>query len=142
MSAVSHAKETEVISQVTSEIQESFHTAYTLGRVIDGDTIVANNEKIRLWGIDTPEKNEPYFLAAKLLLESLLAEGELRCKFIEKDRYQRSVMHCLIDGLDVGSMMVQTGMAKDFSRYSGDYYQYEEDLAKSKGLGIWADKGL
>lgn len=108
--------------------------------MVDGDTIVANNEKIRLWGINTPEKNNPYFLAAKLLLESLLSKGDLRCKFIEKDRYQRSVMHCLIDGLDVGSMMVQTGMAKDYSAYSGDYYQREEDLAKSKGRGIWSSR--
>ena len=111
-----------------------------LERVIDGDTIVASGQKIRLWGIDTPEKDEPHFLAAKMLLESLLKDGELSCKFIEEDRYQRSVMHCLIDGLDIGSMMVRVGMAKDYSRYSGDYYQYEENLAKSEKLGIWTER--
>lgn len=132
------AKESVVID--TPEIQVSFHEPYELNYVIDGDTIVANNEKIRLWGINTPEKNNPYFETAKLLLESFLEGGELRCKFIEKDRYNRSVMHCLIDGLDVGSMMVQTGMAKDYSKYSGDYYQYEEDRAKSKRIGLWSVK--
>lgn len=115
----------------------SFYQAYDLERVIDGDTIVASGKKIRLWGIDTPEKDEPYFWAAKLLLESLLEEGALTCKFIEQDRYQRAVMHCLIDVLDIGSMMVQSGMAKDYSRYSGDYYQYEEDRARLMKRGIW-----
>lgn len=140
LNSISSAKETEIISKATSEIQESFHKPYTLDRVIDGDTIVANSEKIRLWGINTPGKDNPYFFAAKLLLETLLSEGELTCKFIEKDRYQRSVMHCMIGGMDVGSMMVQTGMATDYSKYSGDYYQYEEDLAKSKKRGIWSSK--
>jgi len=113
------------------------HAPVKLERVIDGDTIVASGRTIRLWGIDTPEKDEPFFLAAKFFLETLLDEGELRCKFIEKDRYQRSVMHCTVEGRDIGSLMVQMGMAKDYSRYSGDYYQYEEDLAKKEKRGIW-----
>ncbi len=122
------------------KVEHAFYQKYNLERVIDGDTIVAGGQKIRLWGIDTPEKDEPYFLAAKLLLESLIGEGSLTCKFIEVDRYQRDVMHCLIDTLDIGSMMVQSGMAKDYSRYSGDYYQYEEELARSLKRGIWSDQ--
>jgi endonuclease YncB( thermonuclease family) len=123
-------------------LQKNFHTPLTLERVIDGDTIVASGKKVRLWGINAPEKKKPFFMAAKMLLESLLNDGQLTCKFIEKDRYNRDVMHCLINGLDVGSMMVQAGMAKDYSKYSGDFYQYEEDLAKSKERGIWSNKVL
>ena len=108
-------------------------------KVIDGDTIEASGRTIRLWGIDTPEKGEPVYLAAKMFLESLISEGELRCKFIEKDRYSRDVMHCTIDGSDIGSMMVQTGLARDYSKYSGDYYQHEEDLANREHYGIWKD---
>ena len=47
-------------------------------------------------------------------------------------------MHCTSDGNDVGSMMVQMGMAWDYSKYSGDYYQFEEDLARKEKRGIWA----
>ena len=119
------------------EYTTNFHTIYNLDYVIDGDTIVADGIKIRLWGINAPEKKDVYFLPSKMLLESMLKTGELKCKFIEKDRYQRHVMHCTIDGLDIGSMMVQVGMAKDYSTYSNDYYQYEEDLAKSRKIGIW-----
>lgn len=118
----------------------SFHAEYNLKRVIDGDTIIADEIKIRLWGIDAPEKKSDYYFASKLLLESLLQDGKLKCKFIEKDRYKRHVMHCLIDGVDVGSMMVHMGMAKDYSKYSGDYYQLEQDLARAEGRGIWKKK--
>lgn len=137
--SVSSAKDTdELIGE--REFTKSFHAEYTLERVIDGDTIVADGIKIRLWGIDAPEKKSDFYLPSKLLLESILSEGILRCKFIEKDRYQSYIMHCLIDDLDVGSMMVQVGMAKDYSKYSGDFYQYEEDQARAKRLGMWKDK--
>lgn len=112
---------------------------YKLERVIDGDTIVASGKKIRLWGIDTPEENEPQFLVAKMLLGSLISKGELSCKFVAQDRYKRDVMHCLIDRLDVGSMMVRAGMARDYKKYSGNYYSYEEGIAKSEKIGIWRD---
>lgn len=119
------------------EFTSSLHTEYQLQRVIDGDTIVADDIKIRLWGIDAPEKKSDYYFASKLLLESLLDGGKLTCKLIEKDRYERHVMHCLIDGIDVGSMMVHMGMAKDYSKYSGDYYQLEQNEARAKERGIW-----
>jgi len=114
------------------------HAPVKLERVIDGDTIVASGRKIRLWGIDAPEADEDAGAVATMLLKSYLNTGEeLRCKFIEKDRYKRDVMHCLSDDRDVGSMMVQLGYAKDFTKYSGGYYQFEEDKAKESGRGIW-----
>lgn len=118
---------------------EKVYDVLSLERVVDGDTIIASGRKIRLWGIDAPEKNEPHYLAAKLMLESLLDDGTLTCKFIEKDRYERDVMHCLVDHSDLGSMLVQVGVAKDYKRYSGGYYQHEQAIAQSKNLGVWKD---
>ena len=109
-------------------------------RVVDGDTIVASNRKIRIWGIDTPEKDQPGYLAASWLLESLIKEGELSCKLIDMDKYKREVMHCLIDGLDIGGMMVKAGMARDYTKYSGGYYKQEQDKAKSEKRGIWKNQ--
>jgi len=110
-------------------------------RVIDGDTFEASGKKIRLWGIDAPEKNEPGHWAATKLLEGLLSnnndDDDLGCKLVDVDQYKRDVMHCFIDGLDVGSMMVQMGMATDYLKYSGGYYQFEEAKAKEEGRGIW-----
>ena len=106
-------------------------------RVIDGDTIVADGRKIRLWGINAPEKNEGYYQAAKLFLESLLKDGEVSCKLIDIDKYQREVMHCFSQGDDLGSLLVQVGLAEDYKKYSEGYYAYEQDTAKIRLLGIW-----
>lgn len=106
-------------------------------RVIDGDTIVASNRKIRIWGINAPEKDHPGYLAASWLIEGLIKEGSLSCKLVDIDRYKREVMHCLIDGLDIGGMMVKAGMAKDYATYSGGYYKQEQDKAKAEKRGIW-----
>lgn len=106
-------------------------------RVVDGDTLVASGRKIRIWGIDAPEKNTPAYMASSWLLQSFVSEGKLTCKFIDLDKYKRHVMHCLIDGLDIGAMMVKMGMAKDYTKYSGGYYQQEQSQAKSAKRGIW-----
>jgi endonuclease YncB( thermonuclease family) len=106
-------------------------------RTIDGDTFVGNGRTIRLWGIDAPEEDSRFGFAAKLMLQTLINEGDLKCRTINIDKYDRYVMHCLIDTIDVGSMMVQMGTAKDFPECSGGYYQEEQNAAQSKSLVIW-----
>lgn len=107
--------------------------------VIDGDTLIAGNDRIRLWGIDAPEKGEPHYETAKMALKHF-AGGRVSCKHIDIDRYQRNVMQCETeDGVDIGSMLVWTGMAEDFTKYSGGFYRTEEKWAKKQKLGIWKD---
>lgn len=85
------------------------------------------------------------FAKGSMELVDDLCQGEVSAGCLKRQHgstYQeydleRAVMHCLIDDLDVGSMMVQAGVARDYSRYSGDYYQYEEDRARSMKRGIW-----
>ena len=136
---MSFAKDQDAIESMR-QFQSDFHVGFKLDYVIDGDTIVADGIKIRLWGIDAPEKKDKYYLPSKMLLESMLSEGKLTCLFVEKDRYKRHVMVCHIDGRDIGSKMVQVGMAKDYSKYSNNYYQYEEALAKAQKIGIWSEE--
>ena len=121
-----------------SKEAQNFFQPLKLERVIDGDTFVASGQKIRLWGIDTPEKGHPLYKVTTMYLETILAEGGLACKFVEKDRYQRAVMHCRVHGADIGAMMVRMGMARDFTKYSGGFYQREEKEAKAQGRGLWS----
>ena len=125
----------EEISDIPEET--SSFEKLSFERVIDGDTFVASGRKIRIWGIDAPEKKEAAFTASSWLLQSLISEGTLKCKLVDIDRYKREVMHCLIDDLDIGAMMVKVGMAKDYTKYSGGYYQQEQSEAKAKNRGIW-----
>ena len=107
-------------------------------RVIDGDTFVASGKKIRLWGIDAPEKEEPEALTATMYLEVLIEQGELSCSFVNKDKYQRDVMRCFSNGYDIAADMVKQGMATDYKKYSKGYYDVEEKKAKANKLGIWS----
>lgn len=110
---------------------------YVIERIIDGDTFIADGVRIRLWGIDAPEKGENLSLASTLYLETLLSQGQVDCKFKHQDRYKRDVMQCFVDGHDVASDLVKFGLATDYKRYSKGHYQFEEDFAKKKRVGIW-----
>ena len=115
-------------------------TSFNLERVIDGDTFVASGKKIRLWGIDAPEKDHPVSFASTLFLETLLKQGELECKQIDIDRYKRLVMQCFVDGKDVAADLVRFGLATDYKRYSKGHYNFEEDLARRNESGIWSSR--
>lgn len=118
---------------------EMVYETIEIQHVIDGDTFVANNERIRLWGINAPEKNKPLYDMSTFALEKFLG-NKVRCKHIEMDKYKRRVMQCkTIDGIDIGAMMVWTGFARDFQKYSGGFYNSEEKWAKGQKLGIWKE---
>lgn len=117
--------------------QQDNYKQMTFERIVDGDTFVASGKKIRMWGINAPEKNQVHYLASKLYLEVLLKKGDLRCKYIEDDKYQRAVMHCTSKGHDIGSDMVRMGLAKDYDKYSGGFYNAEQKFAEEHKYGIW-----
>lgn len=117
--------------------EELAYEPLAVERVIDGDTFVASGIKIRLWGIDAPERDEPLYQHSRQALVYFLESGSLTCSQIDTDRYGRSVMQCESDRQDVGALMVRAGFARDFARYSKGFYAAEEDEARRGNLGIW-----
>lgn len=126
-----------VQNKAEATLSVSVYTPMTLERIIDGDTFVASGKKIRLWGVDTPERKEPFYAEATKALELFLSNSELACQSIDVDRYQRQVMKCFASDADLGSLMVKAGWARDYKRYSKGFYQQEELFAKQSRLGIW-----
>ena len=122
---------------------------YTSLKIIDGDTIILNSEKIRFYGIDTPEKKQkckdknglsyPCGLVATNELKKIIISGKLFCKKRTTDRYRRSISTCYVNGVDVSSLMVKNGWALAYRKYSKDYID-EENKAKEKKRGMWAGK--
>ena len=120
---------------------------YTSLKIIDGDTIILNSEKIRFYGIDTPEKKQkckdksglsyPCGLVATNELKKIIISGKLFCKKRTTDRYRRSISTCYVNGVDVSSLMVKNGWALAYRKYSKDYVKDEEE-AKKKKIGLWA----
>lgn len=122
---------------ILSACNENNPNALIYERVIDGDTFIASGKKIRLWGIDAPEKNEPESFAATLYLEVLLEQGKLLCNEIDIDKYERHVMRCYSGEEDIAASLVKNGMATDYKVYSKGYYARDEEFAKINKFGIW-----
>lgn len=123
------------------------HAETIVGRaiVIDGDTIEIGSQRIRLWGIDAPEGRQtckiggkPYFCGdnSTVALRAIIGNKELRCERLDTDRYRRIVARCLINGQDIGALMVRQGHALAFRRYSLAYIR-DEKIAHDARAGMW-----
>lgn len=111
--------------------------------VADGDTLTlkANDitHKIRLAEIDTPERDQPYGLAATSVLTDLLLGHLVRVKVVkESDRYGRVIGRIFIEQKDVSAYMVEQGHAMVYQRYLTDKSLLALEVnAKYKKLGLW-----
>jgi endonuclease YncB( thermonuclease family) len=95
------------------------------GKIIDGDTFYLEGveTRLRLWGVDAPEKNAPGAAEATEALTALIAGKPLTCEEMDRDRYARIVARCTLeDGRDVARIMIDIGAASEMVRYSGGYY--------------------
>ena len=115
-------------------------------RVVDGDTIVLNGEKIRFSGIDTPELkqtcmngDEKVFCGktAKMLLIKKIGDETPECFSEGKDAYKRTLAECFIKGESLSAFLVRTGYAFAYLKYS-DKFIKDEEFAKENKLGMWA----
>ena len=127
---------------------------YGKAQVIDGDTIKINDKKIRLFGIDAPEKKqmcEKNFLTISFLsfkkkypcgeistekLKKLLNKNIIKCHVEGKDRYQRKLAICFRDKLNINSWLVRNGYAVSYQKYSKKYLSEEIEAKKDK-KGMW-----
>jgi endonuclease YncB( thermonuclease family) len=128
------------------------HAAYSsmtvqgIPRVIDGDTLQVGKTRVRMLGIDAPEKrqrclkhSQPYNcgLDAKEQLAALVQNKVVVCNVSGYDRYKRSVAECFLSKVNLNSWMVENGWALAYRQYS-DKYILEEGSAKAAKKGIWA----
>ena len=117
-------------------------------KVIDGDTIVINGEKIRFSGIDTPELkqtctkgDEKIFcgMLARALLIKKIGNKTPKCISEGKDIYNRILAECFINGESLSSFLVRNGYAFAYRKYSKKFIK-DEEFAKENKLGIWSMK--
>jgi endonuclease YncB( thermonuclease family) len=94
-------------------------------RIVDGDTLYLEGvaTRIRLWGLDAPEREDAGYDAATQALSGLVSGRMLACEQIDTDRYGRIVARCYTeDGRDVSGAMIKSGAAREYLRYSHGYY--------------------
>ncbi|MDK1388870.1 thermonuclease family protein [Sinorhizobium sp. 8-89] len=116
-------------------------------RVIDGDTIALNGIVYRLHGIDAPEAGQKCRKpdgksswdcgkAAISALEGLVLGQTVDCDDRGQDGYGRTIAVCKVAGKDINAMMVASGYAWAFRKYSNDYVDLE-DRAHQNNIGVW-----
>jgi len=113
-------------------------------RVIDGDTVVLeSDERVRLLGIDTPERGQHLYEEAKEWLANLI-EGKdvvLERGEEERDKYDRLLRYVHYSGVLVNRQLVELGYAKLYMTGPEDPHYTElseaEGRARESGLGVW-----
>jgi len=114
--------------------------------VLDGDTIeVLHNtraERIRLNGIDCPERDQAYGKRAKQATSALVFGKEVTLQTYGKDEYGRTIADVLLpDGTNVNHALVRDGWCWWYRKYAPSDTKLEmlEAVAKAAKRGLWAD---
>lgn len=115
-------------------------------RILDGDTyeiLLEGNktERIRMEGIDAPEKGMPFYKVSKNYLGSLCFKKNVRLEVQSTDRYGRTIAFgYLDDGRELSAEMLKAGLAWHYKKYNTDEDLAElETQAKESRIGIWKD---
>ena len=117
-------------------------------KIIDGDTININLNKIRLHGIDAPETKQNCIFQKKKWscgkestneLKKMIDNQMVKCNITDIDVYNRYVAICSTNEINLNKSMVKKGWAIAYRYYSSDYI-VEEKYARKNKLGIWKGK--
>ncbi|MDC0054761.1 thermonuclease family protein [Candidatus Pelagibacter sp.] len=115
-------------------------------RVVDGDTIILNGEKIRFSGIDTPELKQTCLrdteevgcgMIAKMMLVKKIGNNTPICIGKTKDFYKRTLAECFVNGESLSKFLVRSGYAFAYRKYSTKFVK-DEDFAKINKIGMWS----
>lgn len=114
--------------------------------VVDGDTLDIAGERVRLEGVDAPEMSQSCQRAdgqdwacgreAHRLLSGLTDGQTVACDRKGADKYGRTLAVCYVAGDDINAVLVKSGLARAFVKYS-DAYTAEEAAARSARAGLW-----
>ena len=115
-------------------------------KIVDGDTIHLNGEKIRLTGIDTPELKQTCLkegakvscgVTAKKILIVKIGNDNVECVSEGKDRYKRTLAECFVNNESLSSYLVRSGYAFAYRKYSKKFVP-DEDYARINKIGMWS----
>ncbi|WP_232428956.1 thermonuclease family protein [Aromatoleum toluclasticum] len=124
------------------------------GRVVgvtDGDTLTVLDHdyiqhKVRLSGIDAPEKSQPFGQVSRQHLASLVFGKTVTVDAYKEDRYGRTIGKVLLDGMDANLAQVRAGLAWHYKQYEREQeaedrrtYASTESEARDERRGLWKD---
>ena len=117
-------------------------------KVVDGDTIHLDGEKIRFTGIDTPELKQTCIkdnaentcgVTAKIILINRIGNNKVECIKEGRDQFKRTLAECFVNNESLSSYLVKSGYAFAYRKYSKKFIK-DEDYARIKKVGMWSMK--
>ena len=133
-----------LLAMCVSSFAQSFHV--NVVGISDGDTFTAINRdnlqlKIRVYGIDAPEKRQPFGNKSKEALSDLIFGKDIVIDVQSQDRYGRFIAYAFTpSGEDVSLLMLNKGMAWHYTEYdSSEKYAAAEQSARKKRIGLCSD---
>nr|SPS06242.1 Uncharacterized endonuclease [Candidatus Nitrotoga fabula] len=124
------------------------------GRVVgisDGDTVTVldaskTQYKIRLQGIDAPEKKQAFGNKSKESLSAWLFNNQVTVEYSKKDKYGRILGKILVNGIDANLEQIKAGMSWHYKKYQNEQsdddrklYAQAEAKAQEEKRGLWID---
>ena len=123
------------------------HLTGTVIKIVDGDTfdvLTAGNNRIRirLYGIDSPERSQDHYRVCKNALGQFIAGRLVRLVPHGKDRNKRLIAEVFLNGENINLKMINNGYAWHFKKYAPDaLYAKAEISARSAKRGLWQMAG-
>jgi endonuclease YncB( thermonuclease family) len=120
-------------------------------KVADGDTITIldvnkTQHKIRLQGIDAPEKTQAFGEKSKQSLYDMVHGKTVQVSFTKNDKYGRIVGKVFLDTQDICHQQIKSGLAWHYKKYQDEQpeedrsaYSTSELTAKNQQLGLWSE---
>ena len=120
--------------------------------VADGDTITVldstnTQHKIRLGGIDAPEKKQAFGNVSKKSLSDMVFNQQVEVDWHKEDRYGRKVGKVLVNNEDINLEQIKRGLAWYYKKYKGELVQEDriaylqaQQEAEANQLGLWIDQ--
>ncbi|MGB2982217.1 MAG: thermonuclease family protein [Candidatus Zixiibacteriota bacterium] len=125
-----------------------FHPSFRgigVEEVTDGDTIVLENgEVVRYIGIDTPERDDPFYEEATEANQEMLERGRITLEYDQdrRDRYGRLLAYVWVDTLLLNAELIRKGLASVYLfspnlKYRERFISLQRE-ARQKSVGIWS----
>lgn len=140
------------------ETRAAVSYSYTVLKTIDGDTFDATDGnikfRVRIAGMDAPEKGSPFSKLATVELKNRIEGKKVEIQAVgpKMDRYNRVLGRVMVDDRDVGIELIEMGLATYYRPGCVDYprdkksYDYDprpyiaaEEKARAKKLRLWSD---
>jgi endonuclease YncB( thermonuclease family) len=119
-------------------------------KITDGDTVhvldqSTTKHKIRLGGVDAPERKQAFGQRSKQNLSKLIAGKSIEVEYDKRDRYGRIIGKLIYQGRDVNLLKIKHGYARHYKHYQNDQsaldrtlYSSAEIVAREQTIGLWS----